>query len=330
MGLPVKERRAGFTILELLVAVSVLLLMLVLLLSVVSNVTRITASNPPTFQEARTAFETMNRLLGQALLNTYWDYDDPRNPQRYVRASELHFVTGPATALTGLAGTAGSGVFFQAPLSQSANPALKAQPDLLNSSGFYIRFSESEELPTYLQSEKARTAAWRLWMYLQPTENFALYTLYNGTPQAGSDFSWFRDDLAMTSRNHVLANNVVLLLLRASYETSVGDPMMSYIYDSRPPYSGGTQPIAMHQIPPVLHATLVVISQRTADRLLQASHGANYDLIPADLFDDASEYAADMVRLQDHLNGAPIANVPIQYRIFEAAIPMSSAQWSRH
>lgn len=329
MGLPLKKYWRGFSILELLVAVSVLVLMLVLLLPIVTNVTRVTTSNPPTFQEARTAFETMTRLLGQALLNTYWDYDDPRDPQLYVRASELHFVTGPARDLTGFGETAGCAVFFQAPLSQSSDHGLKTQSDLLNSVGFYTRFSESEHLPSYLQSEKSATAAWRLWMYLQPAENFAVYTIYNGNPQADSNLSWFRNDLNTASRNHVLANNVILLLIRASYEDSAGDPVISYAYDSRPSFSGAEQPAAMHQIPPLLHASLVVIDQRTADRLLLASNGGSYNLIPEDLFSDASEYASDLTRLQNHLHGRPIGGIPIQYRIFEATIQMSSAQWSR-
>lgn len=329
MEFPLKTHRRGFSILELLVAMTVLVLMLVLLLPVVSNVTRVTTSNPPTFQEARTAFETMTRLLGQALLNTYWDYDDPRNPQRYVRASELHFVGGPAPTLTGFPGTAGSAVFFQAPLSQGADRELKSQPGLLNSVGFYTRFSESEHLPSYLQSEKSATAAWRLWMYLQPAEDFAVYSLYNGSPQAASNLSWFRSDLNTAARNHVLANNVILLLIRASYKNSAGQQVMSYAYDSRPMPSGTAQPVEMHQIPPLLHASLVVIDQRTADRLLLASNGQSYNLIPGDLFSDASEYTADMTRLQDHLNSRPIGDVPIHYRIFEAAIPMSSAKWSQ-
>jgi len=325
------KSRRGFTVLELMVSMSVLALMLVLALSIVSNVSRVTASStPPAFQEARTAFETMARLLGQAMLNTYWDYDSPSSPTRYIRASELHFVMGRAPALTGLAESAGSAVFFQAPISRPADSSLKKLPDLMNSLGFYVKFSTSGDLPAYLQAIQPKTAAWRLWMYLQPSEDFDLYNKYNAKPQASSDLTWFQNDLAAASKNHLLANHVVLLLIRAAYENADGNPVESYAYDSRPAL-GTAQPIEMHQIPPTLHLTLVVIDQRTADRLLAFSNGASYDLIQTNppLFTDASQYPADIATLEQHLNSRPLGGIPIQYRIFETAVTMSSAKWSQ-
>lgn len=323
-----KMRLRGFTILELLVALSVLIMLLALILPLVSGVTRITSSNPPTFQEARTAFETMTRMLSQAVVNTYWDYDNPRTPEKYVRASELHFLLGPASTLTNLPATSGSAVFFQAPLGQ--NPGSIHMADLLNSVGFYTLFSTSEHVPPYLASTKAETAAWRLWMYLQPSANFAVYDSYNADPQASSKTTWFQADLTTPALNHVLANNVVLLLLRATYPNANDQLVERYTYDSRPAFTGPTQPIEMHQIPPVIHATLVVIDQQTADRLLAAKDGTQYDLIPDDLFqgDNASQYRNDLEKLKTHLNDRPISGIPIHYRIFEATISMNASQWS--
>lgn len=332
MGFPLKKRVSAFTLLELLVAAAVLAMILALLLPVLSSVTRIVSSNPPTFQEARTAFETMNRLLSQAVMNTYWDYDNPHIPERYLRASELHFVLGAAPTLTGLPQSRGSAVFFQAPLGQSENSDLRNLRDLLNSAGFYVAFSQSEHLPPYLISEKPQTAAWRLWMWRQPPEDLSVYSLYNADPQGTSQTTWFLNDLGTASHTHVLANNVVLLLFRASYEDASGNLVESYIYDSRPTFSGSTQPIEMHQIPPLLHATLVVIDQKTADRLLASSGGSRYDLISDDLFkaDQADQYAQDIEDLQIHLNGRPLSGIPVNYRIFEATLPMNASQWSRN
>jgi len=335
----------GFSILELLVSLVVLALILVLALSIVSNVSQVASSSQTTFQEARTAFETMSRLLGQAMLNTYWDYDNPSSPQQYIRASELHFVAGTTLTLTGTslpagstAPAAGSAVFFQAPLNQTTDTNLKKMPDLMNSLGFYVRFSASDNLPSYLQTIQSKTSAWRLWMYLQPTESLALYNIYNADPQAPSNLSWFQNDLQDSSKNHVLANNVVLLLIRATYEDSSGNSIDSYVYDSRPAARiavGASQPVEIHQIPPTLHVTLVVIDQRTADRLLTASNGQSYNLIDKSFFTsgtpftDATKYSDDMAELQGILNKRPIAGIPIRYRIFETTVTMSSAKWSQ-
>ncbi len=340
MGLGISRRAQGFTVLELLVAMTVLALILTLILPLVSGVRRIADSNAPTFQEARTAFEAMNRMLSQAVLNTYWDYDDPRHPQRYIRASELHFLLGSDADLTALPRTSpsGSAVFFQAPLGKNtgASPAAPRLEGLLNSVGFYTTFSEAEHLPPYLPGQK--TDAWRLWMFLQPSVDFSVYDAYNASPQAASQASWFQNGLKNPALNHILANNVILLLLRASYSDTAGAPLVRYVYDSRPgpPAPGLAQPVEAHQIPPLLHATLVVIDQKTADRLLVATGGVPYNLIPANLFarggarDDASDYSLDMESLRTHLDGRPLFGIPINYRIFEATIPMNASQWSSY
>jgi len=328
---PFRNRRNGlpraFTLVELLAAMSTLVLLLLFTLSITSHVSRITASNGPSFQEARTAFETITRMLSQALLNPYWDYDNPATPNRYIRASELHFVAGPAPALTALSDTVGSAVFFQAPLGYTATPSLRKMPRLLNSLGFYVRFSTSPHIPPYLDTPAARsaTAAYRLWMFMEPAEEMTVYDLYNASPQAASDFSWFRPGLAVTAKNHVLANHVILLLIRSSYRDANGDVVETYMYDSRPGMSGGVQPIEMHQIPETLHVTLVAIDDATATRLLAASDGP-YQLVDPELFDTASDYANDLVKFQDDLNGNP---VPVHYRIFESTVNVSASKWSR-
>lgn len=175
-------------------------------------------------------------------------------------------------------------------------------------------------------------------MFLQPSVDFGVYKVYNANPQKASEFTWFRDGLRDPALNHVLANNVVLLLFRASYSSLNGTALVRYVYDSRPGPStlGSAQPIEAHQIPPLLHATLVVIDQKTADRLLVATGGTPYNLIPPELFDkggtrdDASAYSSDMKSLRSHLDSRPLFGIPINYRIFEATIPMNASQWSSH
>ncbi len=326
------NKRSGFTLVEALAAGVVFLLILGLTLLLTSNLTRVTSRSTASlaaFQEARTAFETMSRILAQAVLNTYWDYDNAAHPEHYLRASELHFVLGPAPTITGIAETAGAAIFCQAPLSFSGNASLKAQPNLLNALGFYVRFSESEDLPEFLDGKE--TAAWRLWMWLEPAENLGVYALYNGHPQAGSDLSWFQGGLSRPEENHVLANNVILLLIRAGYLDKDGKWRERYIYNSRGG-AGGTgaspQDVEIHQLPPVLSVTLVAIDQSAADRL-RGKAGGIYRLVRSDQFQDVGEYGEDLRELQDFLNGSPLGAGPVQYRVFETVVNPTSAKWSR-
>lgn len=324
----------GFTLIELMAAGAVFILILALTLGLVSALTRIISQSRgsiSTFQEARTAFEAMNRMLSQAVLNTYWDYDDPANPTHYLRASELHFVLGPSGSLTGLSQTAGSAAFFQAPLSLTSEPILKSQSDLLNAIGFYVRYSESDDLPAFLSAKKSQSGAWRLWLFVQPTEGLTTYQAFSGSPQAASTSSWFQGALAIPTNNHILANNIILLLIRAGYPDASGNWKESFVYNSRGSTvtSGYPQAPEIHQVPPELRITLVAIDQRTADRLNAWNNQAAYQLLPAGLFLDAADYQEDLLTLKGHLDGRPLGGIPIGYRIFETAVNVSSSKWSR-
>ena len=115
----------GFTILELLVSTAVLSMIMVLLLQSISSSSTLwtrTTGTVQAFQAARAAFESMTRNLTQATLQNYYGYADSSGnpvplinpsfklssgnglkraqiPAKYLRASELHFVCGPADAL---------------------------------------------------------------------------------------------------------------------------------------------------------------------------------------------------------------------------------------
>jgi len=330
-----EQKLRGFTLVELLAAGAVFMLILALTLMITSNLAKWTkegSSSLAAFQEARTAFETMNRMLSQAVLNTYWDYDDPNNPSRYLRASELHFVMGPAAGTTGLSQTAGSAVFCQAPMGLTSVAAFKFQPNLLNALGFYVRFSQSEDLPDFLVSQKPQSGAWRLWLYFQPTESFKVYENYDESPQAPSNSSWLQGDIANPVRNHVLANNIIFLLIRAGHRDADGDWQWSYVYDSRRSASDPILPqaVEVHQLPPALSVTLVAIDQRTADLLRDHSGGAAYDLLPSGgIFTNPEIYQEDMEDFSRHLNNRPLAGIPVQYRVFETVVNITSSRWSR-
>lgn len=76
-------RGAAFTLVEVLLSITVLSLIMTLLVNTLTVTQRVytgAQSRVEQFREARVAFESITRRLSQATLNTYWDYNDPNAP----------------------------------------------------------------------------------------------------------------------------------------------------------------------------------------------------------------------------------------------------------
>ena len=111
----------AFTLLEMMVAMTVTVLIVVLLLGLLQATTTTWQRNTDrskSFASARAAFESMSRTISESTLNTYQDYYDANRSNRpsgsmtfrpdvYGRKSDLHFVTGNAL-VTGQQGGASS------------------------------------------------------------------------------------------------------------------------------------------------------------------------------------------------------------------------------
>lgn len=92
----------AFTLIEVLVAATILVVMVGFMIVVMDQTTRIwsgSSAKVEQFREARSAFERVTTRLSQATLNTYWDYDSATKPTRYLRQSELRFIAGSAPGL---------------------------------------------------------------------------------------------------------------------------------------------------------------------------------------------------------------------------------------
>ena len=353
----------GFSIVELLVATAVLALIMVVVVSMVSQsaaLFRATRSKIDTFQEARAGFEAITRKLSQSVLNTYWDYEYPNNdptkpPSAYVRQSELHFVSGQATNL--LSGTGsnarGHAVFFQAPLGYTSVNSPAQLPNLLNACGYFIEVADDEP-PNFIKNNPSRVPRYRcrLMEMVQPAEELSVYKnllTARRNKSYGTLNDWFRTPLSpasgTTPPRYILADNIIALIISpqrsANDPVATGDPVPDlapgYSYDSLRYQNASSPPPAVeanesalaartrNQLPPYVQVTMVAIDEQTAARL--ASTQANSQVPPTfgaeNLFKNQSSYASDLKILEDEL-----IRQNVKYRVFSTSVPILQAKWS--
>lgn len=236
---------AAFTLVELMLSTAILALLMLILVSITSqtsNTWRYTTGKIEQFREARMAFETMTTRLSQATLNTYWDYDDPTSPTRYIRRSELRFISGQAKALAGDPPTGarvGHAVFFHAPLGLAERPVVanvnnqgyRGLENLLNVWGYYVELNDDRKLrpPFMTQEMQPYRYRFRLMECMQPSDKLLTYNRTAGGSQRSKPDGtvyvqpnsslyqgreWFTDFI---NRNdapvRVLAENVVALII---------------------------------------------------------------------------------------------------------------------
>jgi len=242
----------------MLVSVAILTLIMLLLMETISNTSSIWTrgvGKVQAFQGARSAFEALTRNLAQATLQNYYGYADSsgnpiplvnpsfkpssgsidRNkmPAKYLRFSELHFLSGPTVDIFGApmanmeglgsAKISGHGVFFQAPTGFSDTEPLR--PTMLNNCGYYVQFEGDSDdngkgtgaIPSFATSAIHPSHRYRLMEVMQPAEGNSVYQSTdlvdaNGLPVVSYDLGWLKKlDLARRENRHVLADNVVLL-----------------------------------------------------------------------------------------------------------------------
>lgn len=359
------RKHSGFTLVEVLVSAGIVVVLMVVLLGMTDQTQRLvrsTSAKVEQFQEARVAFEAMTRRLAQATLNTYWDYDNPTKPTRYIRSAELRFRSGSMKNLTGGLGLNGNpqpshGVFFHAPIGlvdPVQSPTLTSLDHLINTWGYFVEIgSDADKLPTFLQKAVDPRKRYRLMELMQPSEKLGIYT-----PSAQIPFAttWFAPYIKSADRPaRVLAENIVALIvlprlsvadeeLWKKQKGSKTGPILapSYQYDS----SNATNvnrldPLlnTINQLPPVVQVVMVAIDEPSARRLedLNGSDpylGINYSpdslsgltlfTDPASLDDNASGKLGDLTRIQNLL-----VSKKASYRIFSTNVSIRGAKWSR-
>jgi uncharacterized protein (TIGR02599 family) len=332
-------RISAFTILEMLVSFTVLAILLVLMTTMISRTSSIwsyTRGQVEQFREARDAFDSLTRRLGEATLNTYLDYEDasgsPRTastmisfvPKSYGRQSELRFLSGP-----NIHGKSHA-VFFQAPQGRLSSASASGSPKLLNTLGFFLDFEEDAAfLPSFLPSKKRI----RLLEFCEPSDTLSVYRYTSGAASAADRVSrnWFTEPLAVANPPiQIVAENIVALvllpllpntdrILGGYTETSLAP---TYLYDSTAKVADpNLNP--RNQLPPLIQVTMVAIDEASASRIGESGHARILDAV-ASLFQSASEYAKDLKSLEEELK-----SLGVSYRVFTTQVVLKGAKWSR-
>ena len=359
-----RTRRSGFTLVEVLLSATILAMLVVVLVSITNQTAKTwkyTTGKIEQFSGARDAFESLTRQIGQATLNTHYEYFNDKGeartvenagifvPKHYGRQSDLRFVSGsmdrdnryggesaPPLAADPARPRPTHGIFFHAPLGLVDDATLHGGlQSLLNVWGYYVEFDSDDRVrPPFLQNGAVGTPLrwrYRLMEFMRPAEKMVTYT---------KPTDWFAPAVneAGTPSAHVLAENVVALVLQPMLApkdeqdltpppTVAGTALApSYYYDStkkNPTPALNPQ----HQLPPMIRATMVAIDEPSAVRLANGSSMPDFglpNLFATDRSDSATAYADDLSTLEKTM-----AQRGISYRVFTTTIVIRGAKWSK-
>lgn len=332
---PIVQRRRGFTLVELLVAMSILSILLLLLSQLLDQVQKTwnySEGRVSQFREARVAFDIITKNLSQASLNTYWDYEYDNNiVSGYKRQSELHFLTIDGEDLGSAAGgqLTGDAIFFQAPLGVSNT--YRNLNNLFNARGYYLLFGSDERFkPSIIDSSPSYR--FRVMEYRPPAELNQIYI--DGDQERVRDqdpiyTEWFRYE--MPEYSNPLAENVIALVIspRDTLITSGESRRDTYSRIARDyNFDSNDHPDMERfgqQVPPLVQVTMVVLDEGSAIRL-EAENGSSMpDLVPRSLFRDTGNFDDDVESLKLEL-----ASKNLNHKVFSTMVAIRSSKWSTY
>lgn len=332
----------GFTLIEVMLSMTVLVILLMLVTNVITSAQRAlsqTSAKVSQFREARKAFDTIKKYLSQATLNTYLRYGyeggtyspftssgvESKNaaPTKYSTYSELQFICGPASQVMSSASGVqtesmlGHAAFFQAPIGWS--PTYSNMPTLLNGRGYFVQFGDDLAIrPDFLRDRLPPKFRYRLMEYAPSAELNRVYD----QATAGSQSDWY-GDVATSSRP--LAANIVALFFSPRRITPVNgtaqevrDIAPAYFYDSS--NASGKTP---YELPPVVDLIMVVIDERSAERLASTSGSTPPIEIEGFVQSTGTQMQEDLQALEN-----TFIQLRVNYRIFQAAVPLRNSKWS--
>lgn len=354
-------RGAGpaFTLVEMLVSMTVLSIIVILLVTMTDQTTKVwrnASGKIEAFRNARGAFESVTQTVSQATLNTYYDYFDASGnrvnqsttaePAKYDRYSELHFISGPAnqvmngiTSKDGKPYATGHAIFFQVPTGFTLQANAKPLDNTLNGTGYFVEFgSDKDFIPDFVGTQIKPRFRYRLVQFIQPAEGNLVYQEKWTSRTVGGPAAWFKTPMATSERpTRILAENVIVALFQPKrsekeHAENPGLPPLAkdYAYDSQPKLPSTS--VARHQLPPLVDVTLIAIDEASAIRL-QAEYGESPPLDGIlggqKLFttsantNEPAAYEQDLQILREAL-----IKKNINYRIFNTEVIIRASKWS--
>ena len=342
---------SAFTVLELLVACSVLVIMLGFISMAISQMAKgikTSASKVDAFQSARASMESVSRTLGIATLNTYWDYyivsggsytnrgTNTNAPATYGRQSDLQFVvTNLGGGLNGM-DTVTHGVFFQAPIGYSTNTNPIPPPGCLNPCGFFVAYGGDPAMAPMLTNTELSSITskprFRLYQWLASSENLKVDPNTGTLSNTWMGSAVLKTNVVATAVGQSfgirpLAENIVAFVARVPATSAT--TATNYGWNSRTTWPSGAQPNQMHQLPPLVEITMVAVEEAAVNRLA-GSAASSSDAASklgisglGSLFSDDTQYDADLKAVTDGLSSK---GVP--YRVFTATVPLRESRWS--
>jgi uncharacterized protein (TIGR02599 family) len=359
-GTSVFAAALSFTLVEMLVAITILTVLLLLASQIITKTTSVwTYANYKMTQgrEARVAFSSVVSRLSEATVDQYYGYTNYYSstvtnyiPGAYIRRSELRFVSGLATNLipvsSGVTNLVTHATFFVAPLGIVTNSAYAHLPSLLNVCGYYIQWSNVDsERPVPPLPAGSGVYRFRLMQFVQPSEAMSVYSQtipFNSASNTNGNYPAFTNLVtsppwqvnALTNSPtgvHPLANNVVaLLLLPATNVTdSSGTLATNFLYNSEVTNIGTTAATtSLNRVPPVMRVVMYTIDEKSALKLPQT---ATIPALYTGLFTNSSTLytnsstgdIGDLARFE-----ATLTAQKLTYRRFDAAVQLPRQVWN--
>lgn len=346
-------RCKAFTLIEVLVSMTIVSTLLFLLITLTNSTQKIwtfTNSKIEEYRDAREAFESITRRLSQATLNTYWDYNNVNAPTKYIRQSELRFVSGNAKTLSLPSSCVTHGMFFQAPLGYVSNMAnYKGLVNLINTCGYFVEYSDDSNLrPSFIsQALLPYKKRFRLMEMFEPSDQL---TLYEEEVAAGGNSkyvgkSWFTAPLQ--NYKQVLAENIIALVIlpklspadQAAGNYKDSDLAPAYLYDST---GTGMSTLSdpklnpTNQLPPVVQVSLVALDEASASKMTDDTASAlqgKLNTLFAQSKNQISDLRRDTLKYPDNNDDpsleAYLISQRLGYRIFTTNVSIKAAKWSR-